>query len=32
LACEFTDLNKECLKKKCPYYPRVSGKDRKWRI
>jgi hypothetical protein len=29
LACEFTDLNKECLKKKCPYYPRVSGRDRK---
>jgi hypothetical protein len=22
IACEFKDLNKECLKKKCPFYPR----------
>jgi hypothetical protein len=22
IMCEFTDLNKECLKKKCPHYPR----------
>jgi hypothetical protein len=29
LACEFTDLNKECLNKKCPYYPRVSRRNKK---
>jgi hypothetical protein len=22
IGCEFTDLNKECLKKKCPFYPK----------
>ncbi len=22
IRCEFTDLNKECLKKNCPFYPR----------
>jgi hypothetical protein len=23
--CEFSDLNKECLKEKCPYYPKKSS-------
>jgi hypothetical protein len=24
LKCEFSDINKECLKEKCPYYPKKS--------
>ncbi len=23
IRCEFTDLNKECIQKKCPFFPRV---------
>jgi hypothetical protein len=29
VICEFTDLNKECLKKGCPYYPRMLNRNGK---
>jgi hypothetical protein len=29
VRCEFTDLNRECLKKKCPFYPVRSAEENK---